>query len=80
MASCDGSSLEYWIYDSVYNVSEDTRAKIVTLLEPFRESIETQISMFKEDTQSWRDYRNAMWYSIPEEIDEQVTNIIKNNH
>ena len=77
MASCEGSTLEYWIDESVYNVSPDIRHQIVKLLEPFRSVIEQQIENYEPEEQSWRDYRNAMWYTIPEDIEKQVDELIK---
>jgi len=38
MASCDGDTLEYWVNESVYHVSDDARHQIVQILEPFREA------------------------------------------
>jgi hypothetical protein len=77
MASMDEPTLEYWIRDSVYNVSNDKVEQIIKLLEPLREGIEYKLSEdYDPEEHSWRDYRNSLWYCVPDELNKEVDKII----
>lgn len=80
MSSRDGLDMESWINDSFFwdRCPPQSFEKIVAILEPCRVDLEYQIADFDEDTQSWRDYRNAMWDCIPKQISVQIDNIIQN--
>jgi len=84
MAYFDGiCTLEYWIKESVYNVSDATRAKIVAYLDErgYRETIESALYDYAADggdeCRSWRSVRNGLWHHIDEAHDEAVGQIIK---
>jgi len=77
MSSRDGFDLEYFVEDSFRNITKEQEEAIVELLEPERESIEYFILYdFDEETMSWRDYRNGMWYNL-EQYEDRINNILK---
>lgn len=45
-------------------------------LEPYRESIEDIARDYDENTQSWRDYRSAVWSPVPEDVFEKIEEVI----
>ena len=75
MSSMDGYDLEYFVEDSFMGLTSAQYQAIVSLLEPVRESIEYQMSAFDHDNQSWRAYRNGMWYSL-EQYQSSIENIL----
>lgn len=65
MSSMDAPTLEFFISDSfVPALTEGQFKALVQLFEPHRESIEYRMNDYDREEQSWRDYRNAMWYSF----------------
>lgn len=52
-------------------------AHVVRLYEPWREMIEGKLEDFDEETQSWRDYAGAAFQYIPEAIEEQALDYIR---
>lgn len=46
------------------------------LLEPYREEVEDIAYDFDPDTQSWRDYRRAVWSPVPEHVFNEIDNRI----
>ncbi len=51
--------------------------RVVALLEPYRESVEYVAGDFDEETQSWRDYRGAVWSTVPEEVMQRVSELMR---
>jgi hypothetical protein len=77
MASCEGDTLEYFVEDSFMGITIEQEKHIVRLLEPEREWIEYNLMWdYDEETMSWRDYRNGMWYNL-EDYDEKIRDILK---
>ena len=78
MSSYDGGGFEEWVRDSVYgNVSEEQIQKIIAVLEPIRNYITDKCDNdYDEDTMSWREYRNSLWHTVPDELEAQVDAIL----
>lgn len=76
MSSCDGYTLESWIVSSFFgNKIQALQLLLVVKLfdqNGWRESVENAIDDFDEETQSWRDYRNSMWYTYEKETDKPI--------
>ena len=79
MASYDGGGFEEWVRDSLYGIISDEKVrKVIQLLEPFRETIDDRLDNdFNSEEQSWRDYRNALWEHIPEDVQQEVDVILE---
>jgi hypothetical protein len=75
MSSMDGYNLEYFVDDSFMGITLVQQQAIVALLEPERESIEYKMSDYDRETQSWRDYRNGLWYNL-EQYQPMIENIL----
>lgn len=72
MASMDGPcEVWYWLVESCYGdpwlTEEGAKTLVACFTEEERASIEYSLESYDEDTQSWRDYRNSLWYSISKE-------------
>lgn len=79
MTSYDGGGFEEWVRDSLYgNVTDEKVRQVTQLLEPFREAIDDRLDNdFNSEEQSWRDYRNALWDHIPEDVQREVDAILE---
>ncbi len=77
MSSCDEYTLEFFVQDSFFgSVTDEQLEKVVHLLEPEREWIETDMREdYDEETTSWRSYRNSMWYSLDLEYEKRIAAI-----
>lgn len=75
MSSMDGYDLEYFVEDSFISITPAQQQAIVALIEPERDAIEYKMSDYDRETQSWRDYRNGLWYNL-EKYQPMVDGII----
>jgi len=78
MSSCDAYTLEFFVEDSFFGgVTDEQLKKIVHLLEPEREWIETNmLEDYSEEEHSWRSYRNSMWYIIDPHYEKRIEMIV----
>jgi len=78
MSSCDEYTLEFFVQDSFFGgVTDEQLAKVVHLLEPEREWIEERmIGDYDEETMSWRDFRNGMWYPLDLVYEKRISAIM----
>lgn len=51
-------------------------SEIVTIYEPYRESIESRLGDFNEDTQSWRGYAEVVDIDVPDCVSESASKLI----
>lgn len=75
----DPCTVEYWVDESVYNVSDEVRERIVEKIDEWglRESIEEALVVFDQGSQSWRTYRDLLWCYLSDRQDEEIARIIK---
>ena len=45
---------------------------VLSLLEPYREPVEHIANEYDESTQSWRDYRRAVWSPVPDSVFDEI--------
>lgn len=65
-----------WCYDSFAGLSEEKRAAILLLCEPYRTAIEDWLFDFDEGTQGWRSYASCVeWW--PPEVESQIQTIFE---
>jgi hypothetical protein len=79
MSSYSGGGFEEWLEDSIFRdaITEECWRNLVALLEPHRDMIDGLCDDYDEEIQGWREYRNALWSLIPEDINKRVTEILK---
>lgn len=49
---------------------------VLPFVEEYRESIENIASDFDEESQSWRDYRRAVWSPVPDSVFDAIEEAI----
>lgn len=73
MSSYDGGGFDEWVRDSLFGeVSEEKVQQVKKLLEPYREYVENSLDSFEPEEHSWRDYRNSLWYNIPDDVNKAI--------
>ncbi|MCY1337425.1 hypothetical protein D9M68_18950 [compost metagenome] len=58
-------------------VTKEQLAKVVSLYEPYRETIEDRLLDFDEEEQSWRSYAEHVDSDVTEEINEAAKQLVK---
>lgn len=77
MSSYDGGGFDEWVRDSLFGeVSEEKAQQVKKLLEPYREYVENSLDSFEPEEHSWRDYRNSLWYNIPDDVNKAIEVIL----
>jgi len=77
VSSYDGGGFDEWVRDSLLGeIPEEKIQLVLKILGPYRESIENSLEGFESEEHSWRDFRNSLWYQIPDEVQKAVDVIL----
>ena len=81
MSSYDGGGFDEWVEDSFFSpTTQEQLNQIKALIEPYREMIDNKLDHdFEPETISWRTYRNSLWSCIPDEINQRIAEILRQN-